>query len=222
MIEIIPNWHPLLVHFTIALVSMAALFYLIAKIRQPDDPQAEAATAGRWALIAGALITLATVAAGFYAYNTVNHDDLSHAAMTDHRNWAVPTALVILGLAFWAWRDGRKSHAPSWLFVALLLITSASLAVVGYKGAELVYRHGMGVMRLPQTGGVGHHHGANTAAHTHGQNDHQAMDRSHNSQEDEASPPAHTHDEADDMPHSHEESAATPHTHAEGEEGHAH
>lgn len=28
MIEIIPNWHPILVHFTIALFITAVLFYL--------------------------------------------------------------------------------------------------------------------------------------------------------------------------------------------------
>lgn len=36
--------------------------------------------------------TIGTVLAGWYAYNTVPHTALSHAAMTDHRNWALSTA----------------------------------------------------------------------------------------------------------------------------------
>ncbi|RMF75364.1 MAG: DUF2231 domain-containing protein [Alphaproteobacteria bacterium] len=207
MIEIIPNWHPLLVHFTIALVTMAALFYLVARIRRPDDPHAEGVVAGRWALIAGALITLATIAAGFDAYNTVAHDEPAHLAMTDHRNWAVPTALAILLLAVWAWRDGRKGRAPSSLFVIILLIAAASLTVVGYKGAELVYRHGLGVLRLPQPEAGDHHHGApGGAAHGHGtahehDHDHQPM------KDQAASHDAASHDHDDeaggDSPHGH-------------------
>ena len=215
MIEIVPNWHPIFVHFTIALVTMAALFYLIAKLRHPGDPQAEGAVAGRWALLAGALITLATIAAGFYAYNTVNHDSMSHAAMTDHRNWAVPTALVILALAVWAWIDGRKGRAPSWLFVIALLMTAGSLTIVGYKGAELVYRHGMGVMRLPAAEGEGHHHG------TAGEHEHGSSSASSEQMEEQ-------HDEGTGHPHEdettrHDEGTASPHDHDDGNgAGHAH
>ncbi|RMF16121.1 MAG: DUF2231 domain-containing protein [Alphaproteobacteria bacterium] len=186
MIEIIPNWHPVLVHFTIALVTMAAIFHLIAKILNSEDPRAEGTIAGRWALIAGALVTIATVAAGFYAYNTVAHDEPAHLAMTDHRNWAVPTALAVLLLAVWSWIDSRRNRAPSWIFIIALIVVAGSLSVVGYKGAELVYRHGLGVMRLPAAEGEGHHHHhhhgtADTADHDH---DHDAMDADHDHDHD--------------------------------------
>jgi uncharacterized membrane protein len=32
MIEIIPNWHPLLVHFTVGLLSTSVLFYLASAV----------------------------------------------------------------------------------------------------------------------------------------------------------------------------------------------
>lgn len=188
MIEIIPNWHPVLVHFTIALVTMAMIFHLIAKIRNGDDPRAEAAIAGRWALIAGALATIVTVAAGFYAYSTVTHDEPAHLAMTDHRNWAVPTAFAILLLAVWSWIDGRRNRAPSWIFIIALIVVAGSLSIVGYKGAELVYRHGLGVMRLPEAaGGSGHHHGV--AAHEHGSSDGKDTLTSHENEHE----PEHEH-----------------------------
>ncbi len=219
MIEIIPNWHPILVHFTIALVTMAAIFHLIAKIRSGDDPRAEGVIAGRWALIAGALITVVTVAAGFYAYNTVNHDNISHAAMTDHRNWAVPTALGILLLAVWAWIDGRKGRAPSWLFVVLLLAAAGSLAVVGYKGAELVYRHGLGVMRLPAAEGAGHHHHGGSAESDH-EHDHDAMDADHDHGAADGTGHGHDHDHDHDTApeggHDHPDSGTSEAPHARG------
>ena len=32
MIEIIPNWHPVLVHFTVALLTIAAVIYLLSRL----------------------------------------------------------------------------------------------------------------------------------------------------------------------------------------------
>jgi uncharacterized membrane protein len=68
--------------------------------------------------------------------------------MSDHRNWALATAVLWWLIALWeGWRI-RHSRQTSYLFVAVVLCASAPLAVTGWKGAELVYRHGIGVNRL--------------------------------------------------------------------------
>jgi len=198
MIELIPNWHPLLVHFTLALVVTAAVFLIVARLFHGRGWAAGLAIAGDWNLWLGALVTIATVFAGFYAYNTVAHDGPSHLAMGDHRNWAVPTALVILVLAaFLAWTR-RKGRPAGVVFITVLGLTALSLAVVAYKGAELVYRHGLGVIALPAPEadeGHGHSHkhnhdGAEEPDHDH---DHGAAagaggdaDHDHAAQEEEA------------------------------------
>ncbi len=158
--EIIPNWHPVFVHFTIGLLAMSALFYVIGSIFKKEN----LIIAARWNLWAGAVVTVGTVAAGFYAYNTVAHDGDSHAAMTDHRNWALFTAAVFMVLALWSvWKQRRaKSVHPA--FVVIMVLSAGLLAVTGYKGGELVYRHGTGVMSLPDVQGAndgheGHDHG---------------------------------------------------------------
>lgn len=158
-IEIIPNWHPVFVHFSIGLLGMSAVFYLGGLILK----RPHLLTVARWNLWAGAVITVGTVIAGFYAYNTVTHDGPSHAAMTDHRNWALLTAASFILLALWAgWKQrGAKTVNP--VFVAAILTASALLATTGYKGAEAVYRHGIGVMRLPEIHGDGGH-----TSHLHG------------------------------------------------------
>ena len=97
-IEIIPNWHPIFVHFTIALLSISALFYLAGLITKKDVFY----TVGKWNLWVGALITVGTVIAGLQAAGTVDHDAQSHAAMMNHRNWALGTASVFAVLAAWS------------------------------------------------------------------------------------------------------------------------
>ena len=93
-IEIIPNLHPIFVHFTVALLIISTALFVIAKIlkgRFENKALLNAAYVNLWI---GSLLTIATVAMGLYAYYTVQHDSPSHAAMTDHRNWAFITSAV--------------------------------------------------------------------------------------------------------------------------------
>lgn len=159
MPEMIPNWHPIFVHFTVALLSTSAVFYLLGLALKKKHLLIVA----RWNLWIGALATIATVLAGWYAYNTVNHDGPSHAAMTDHRNWALVTASIFLLLALWALWKQRAANTVSRIFVAVILFAAGLLAVTGYKGGEVVYRHGLGVMRMPMISGDGGH-----GIHEHG------------------------------------------------------
>ncbi|OGT42042.1 MAG: hypothetical protein A3F13_00840 [Gammaproteobacteria bacterium RIFCSPHIGHO2_12_FULL_40_19] len=104
MIEIIPNWHPIFVHFTVALFSISVIFFVLAYLVLHTQWKSrklfsEFEAVGRWCLWAAALMTIATISAGFYAYNSVKHDAVSHAAMTVHRNWALGTATAIFLMA---------------------------------------------------------------------------------------------------------------------------
>ena len=85
MIEVIPNWHPIFVHFTIGLLLVSTLLYVVGFTLKCEN----LLIAARLNLWLGSLITIATVLAGLNAYNTVAHDSASHLAMTDHRNWAI-------------------------------------------------------------------------------------------------------------------------------------
>jgi len=147
--EIIPNYHPMLVHFSIALLSMAALFYSAAFITKNSARSQTLLAAARWNLWSGMLISFVTVLTGWLAYNSVDHDALSHEAMTVHRNWALPT------LGLWAiatlWSFFIAKDKPGAAFILWLWLSTGALMTTGYLGAENVYRHGIGVMRLPVT-----------------------------------------------------------------------
>lgn len=159
MIEIIPNWHPIFVHFTVALFSTSVILYLIGYSAQRcDSLSADITIAARWCLWLASLAVIPTIIAGFYAYNTVNHDGISHAAMTVHRNWALPTAASIIVVSLWSiWRFNRRK-SPSLVFIIVLIVVQGLLLSTAWHGGELVYRYGLGVMSLPQHEGEGHEH----------------------------------------------------------------
>jgi len=163
MIEIIPNWHPVFVHFTVAMLVTAAAIHLLSHFLPKGDLANQLTIVARWNLWFGVGFTLLTVAAGWYAYNTVVHDAPSHLAMTEHRNWAMVTFALLLGIAAWEYYLSRRGKGKGWLFTGLLVIAAGLLLNTAWHGGELVYRYGLGVMSLPKqerNNDDGHEHGA--------------------------------------------------------------
>jgi len=172
MPEIIPNLHPVFVHFTVALLSISvALFFILALLRDrlPTNLQTQWHAVARWNLWLGAAITLITGLAGLYAYNTVAHDTPSHMAMTDHRNWAIATIILFTGLAAWSIVRTRAAKTHGRLFVVVMVIAGVVLLSTAWRGGEVVYRYGLGVMSLPKAEGDGHNH-SHGGGHDHGGN----------------------------------------------------
>lgn len=173
-IEIIPNWHPILVHFTIGLLSMSVALLLVGTLIRKGPLHSQLATAARWNLWLGAALTIGTVLSGLYAFNTVPHQlEAQHLAMLDHRKWALSTATLFLALAAWSLVANLRGKAAfagfrHYIFVTLMVVAGLMLAATGYKGGELVYRHGLGVMAIPAM--EEEHH--NRGGHDHGEHHH--------------------------------------------------
>lgn len=159
-IEIIPNWHPILVHFTVALLSVSALLYFAGLVLKKPHFLLIA----RWNLWIGAAITVGTILAGLDAYNSIAHDGPLHKAMTEHKNWALATGSIFILLALWALFKHRGAKTVNPIFVFIIILASGLLSITGYLGAEVVYRHGGGVMRMPEVQGDGGH-----GSHSHGE-----------------------------------------------------
>ena len=159
MIEIIPNWHPVFVHFTVALWSLAIVFNIVTPLLPDGNIKQQWFYLSRWNLWLGTGFGIITASAGWFAYNSVLHDAPSHAAMTDHRNWALVTLGLFVLLAGWSLWCDRKNRLPGKLFLAGLLIGGVLLAGTAWRGAEAVYRYGLGVMSLPkpESDGRSHH-----------------------------------------------------------------
>ena len=165
MLEIIPNWHPIFVHFTVTFITVMAILQLVIWFKPQSEHMVSMLLVQKVLMIITSVTVLVTLFTGWGAYNSVAHDTPSHMAMTDHKNWAFTTASVFLlaAILYFVNADRRKS------VVGLLLVASGALVgVTGFKGGEVVYRYGLGVMSLPQVSasadgsgdGHDHEHGA--------------------------------------------------------------
>ena len=172
--QVIPNFHPIVVHFPIALTVIAFIFSFAAYVRRNHPVSLQLATAGHFTLWLAAIGAAVAVLFGWLAYNSVNHDDAGHAAMLLHRSWAIPTAVGLILLASW---DAWKYHVNELISVPMLFVLfllSQSIAMTGWLGGEVVYRYGVGVLSLPTSEGAGHSHHqhgeAASAGHSHEEN----------------------------------------------------
>lgn len=168
MFEIIPNWHPIFVHYTVALFSLSVGLFVLSPYVKPSLREQWLIVA-RWTLWFGAGLTILTGLTGLYAYNTVAHDTPSHVAMTDHRNWAIATMSSFLFLAVLSIIRIRRRQTLGIVFVVLMVMAGSLLTATAWRGGELVYRYGLGVMSLPESEGEGHaHEHADGEGHGHG------------------------------------------------------
>jgi uncharacterized membrane protein len=148
VIDIIPNWHPVFVHFTIALLPVAALLYAASALTPRSAASPYLLAAARINLGIGILLTLVTILAGIYALaHSEFHNTAQLAAVHVHRRAAIATGITWLLLALWDARATLKARRPGALFVLLSLAAVVPVAATGWLGAELVYRHAVGVQQ---------------------------------------------------------------------------
>ncbi len=195
--QVIPNFHPIVVHFPIALTIVAFLLSILAYARSGHPISTQLAAAGHFTLWLAAIGAAIAVLFGWFAFNSVNHDDAGHAAMLLHRGWAIPTAIGLILLASWDVWKYRVNELISVPMLFVLFLLSQSIAITGWLGGEVVYRHGIGVLSLPANEGASHsqhheHGGTEATAHSHVEN---------TTQPDVAS--GHHHDEDEGEPHEH-------------------
>lgn len=149
MIEIIPNWHPMFVHFSVALLATSVVLFVLTKFATHWRLEDQWLATAYWNLWLGTLFTVGTVAAGFLAFNSVKYDDLAYVAMLEHRLWALATAGTFLVLAVWGVIQYRAQQRPPLVFVIAMVVGGMLLLSAAWHGDELVYRHGLGVKSLP-------------------------------------------------------------------------
>jgi uncharacterized membrane protein len=163
MPEIIPNFHPLAVHFPIALIMLSAFFHVLGWFTRGSRCGNHCAILGHTTLWLGALAAIPTVLLGWMASNSVNHDEAGHLAMLSHRAWALITLAVLVIIAGW---DALRNKVEAEIKPGFVILTVAAATLVGitaWHGGELVYRHGLGVMSLPSSEAGHDHHN-----HEHG------------------------------------------------------
>ena len=138
-------WHPLLVHFPIALTLSAALLFIGARLIRRADWAAMLSTVATFNLCLGAGTVLLAIMSGVAAVVNVNVDDAARLAITSHVKWAIFTSVALLLLAVWRGAGTAPGSRPSTLFLVILLAASMAIYMTGYRGVQNVFAHGIGV-----------------------------------------------------------------------------
>jgi uncharacterized membrane protein len=150
-----PNIHPILAHFTIALFVTAVVFDLIGYFTSNESLKA----AGRWNLVFASISAITSVITGLAAANVLPHNDEVHRIMETHEL----IGMIVLGILILLviWRIFVRGSFPAkfgWLFLAIGLIGISLVLTGGYLGGEMVYRHGLGVAPMMESFMSQHRH----------------------------------------------------------------
>jgi len=143
-----PGWHPLVVHFPLALVVTAAFVLVAARLLRQERHAATLATVGTWNLCLGALAALFALATGLAAVLDLHVGLAARQALSLHVKWAIFTTLALVLLAVWRGAGVAQESRPSWVFIVVLVAATAALIMTGYRGGPNVYQYGIGVNQL--------------------------------------------------------------------------
>jgi uncharacterized membrane protein len=138
-------FHPKVVHFTIALFSLAVLFDLLGMIFKKEYFHNAAWLNLIFASAAGIL----TVLTGLFAEANVVHNDAAHGIMETHETigfFVLGTILILL-----IWRLLLKGKFPDKTSYIYVIIGAAGVGLMftgAYYGGEMVYTHGVAVKAM--------------------------------------------------------------------------
>src|SRR5712692_4884540 len=132
------NYHPLFVHFPIALWLGALLFEALAVIRSSEDWHRTAVRL----LYLGTLTAFAAAGTGLLAEESVPDSGPAHDVMELHQLLMLITTSVAVGLCILAFFL-RKRFTPGLrkLLLVGLLVIAGLLGVGSDRGAQLVYQY---------------------------------------------------------------------------------
>ncbi len=142
--------HPVFVHFTIGLTSIAIISYYLGMILPNQRWKADLSICSTWMFLFSAIITLVTLTTGYLQYISVAHDSESHLAMVSHRYWAIATSILLFAITIWSIIRYKKGVSSGILYPIALLGLISVLVTTAYKGGDLVYNFGLGVKSTPE------------------------------------------------------------------------
>jgi len=140
-----PEWHPIAVHFPLALTVTAAFLLSAAHIGRLARHRPALATVGTWNLCLGAIGAVVALGTGLAAMVSIHLDPTARAAVALHIKWAMFTAMALVLLAIWRGAGNAPDAKPSRFFLIALWAVTSALIFTGYRGGQNVYRYGVAV-----------------------------------------------------------------------------
>jgi uncharacterized membrane protein len=139
------QWHPMMVHFPLALTLTAAACLTCTRLLKRGTLQDSLAFCGTWNLMLGAAAALLTLATGLIATFHLTLLDGAQYSVSRHLIWAVCSSQLVALLALYRALAVSWNSVPGAWFLSLLGLASAGLIVTGYYGGENVYHYALGV-----------------------------------------------------------------------------
>lgn len=137
-----PNLHPFLVHFPIALYLTGLFLDLLGVVRRDPAP----VRAGWYLLVASCIACLMAVGSGLLAKGDVDVHGPALESLGLHEQLAFATSAAV-GLLFY-WRLRSRGDLPASrrsLYLLAALLTAGLMVSTGLLGGILVFEHGIGV-----------------------------------------------------------------------------
>ncbi|MEE9554011.1 MAG: DUF2231 domain-containing protein [candidate division Zixibacteria bacterium] len=138
-----PNLHPMIVHFPIALIVVVAICDLIGIV---SARRSFIQTANIVSVFAGVGAVMAVIS-GMLAEESIWHPGPAHEILETHEMFGFIFLGVIIITVIFRLAIGDKIYDRfKWIGFILALIASGIVGYGGYLGGEMVYTHGAGVM----------------------------------------------------------------------------
>ena len=140
-VQHLQNIHPLVIHFPIAFIVGAALFYFLSWIFRNQV----FATTAFLLIILGTLAAGGAVGTGLYAEEGVMVSrSVREHLLERHENIMLGTLGLSIVLAIWALIERPFPKKGRWLFLILLIVLLGTLTVGSDYGARMVYDYNAG------------------------------------------------------------------------------
>jgi uncharacterized membrane protein len=137
-----PNVHPLLVHFPIALIFAAIACDLIGLITRHE----EFVFAGTVVTVFAAVGAGATVLSGIFAEESVEHTPEIANLIEKHETLGFIFLGIVVFLVIYRLSLRRKLYGKAgWVSLMISVAAAAVVSMGGYYGGKMVYTYGAGV-----------------------------------------------------------------------------
>lgn len=141
--------HGMAVHFPIVFWVTAAGAWFVASLIGREQRSNGVWTFGLWMHTLGVIGAVWALGFGWWAAEAHGHDSPGHDLVHHHRDFMIGASVLSLALTSLAWwkRDERGRWRIGLLTLSLVLVFVMALG--SSRGAELVYRYGIGVANEP-------------------------------------------------------------------------
>jgi uncharacterized membrane protein len=138
----VPNIHPLVIHFPIALILVMVACDLIGVLGGKKSFISAANIVSVFASL-GAIVAVIT---GTLASDTVWHPEAAHEIMETHETVGFIVLGIIIVLTIFRLAIGKKIYGSlGWVALIVGLVGAGFVSYGGYLGGDMVFDHGAGV-----------------------------------------------------------------------------